>query len=541
MYQDFFSLKMKPFSISPDPNFLFLSERHKEAIIHMQHGLRGYGGFALLTGEVGTGKTTICRYLIENMGNNTDIAVILNPALNDVELLTTICDNFNIEYQKDNLTSLFSELSAWMIDNHLKKRHAIVLIDEAQHLSFEALEQLRLLSNIESDNKKPLQIILIGQTELQKKLKQDEFRKVALCITARYHLLSLTQQESNYYVQHRLNIAGSMHAIFDKSALQEIFKQCHGTPRLTNILCDRSLLAAYTQNSHIVTLKMVKQVSKEILFSHDNTQTLSLSSHWRLITLVILSIVTLLQTPKIVNYIDVDSLFSFNKSTPAINKKVFNEPVLNDQLVHNNEQLNTQWFDAYPQLNLTKSKYENAFSNLYSIWGYQVTSQQVDCQQGKAVLLNCYTKEINLNQLKKLNYPGVVRLQKDSETALYAVIYKIADNYQLLIDSHLITVTEEWFKTYWSGDITLLWKAPFPLEGVIKFGQEGHEVSWLANQLNKQQGWPSENKTRFDRRLLEQVSVFQRDQGLTEDGIVGPRTLMHLTMPNSPRLLQDRK
>jgi general secretion pathway protein A len=262
MYQEFFSLKMKPFSISPDPSFLFLSERHKEAIAHLQHGLQGYAGFALLTGEVGTGKTTICRSLVENMSDDTDIAFILNPALNETELLATICDSFNIQYQKDNLQSLFNELSSWMLDNHLKNRHAIVLIDEAQHLSFAALEQLRLLTNIETNDKKPLQVILIGQTELQEKLKQDEFRQLAQCITARYHLLSLSQQESNLYIQHRLNVSGSIHAIFDKSALQKIFKTCHGTPRLTNILCDRSLLAAYTQDSHIVTLKMVQQVIK---------------------------------------------------------------------------------------------------------------------------------------------------------------------------------------------------------------------------------------------------------------------------------------
>jgi general secretion pathway protein A len=532
MYQEFFSLKMKPFSISPDPSFLFLSERHKEAIAHLQHGLQGYAGFALLTGEVGTGKTTICRSLVENMSDDTDIAFILNPALNETELLATICDSFNIQYQKDNLQSLFNELSSWMLDNHLKNRHAIVLIDEAQHLSFAALEQLRLLTNIETNDKKPLQVILIGQTELQEKLKQDEFRQLAQCITARYHLLSLSQQESNLYIQHRLNVSGSIHAIFDKSALQKIFKTCHGTPRLTNILCDRSLLAAYTQDSHIVTLKMVQQVIKEVHFSHDNTQKFSLVSHWRLMTLIILTVFTLLQAPKITQYMGADSLFSsFSDNTS------FDAPI-----AVSTELLNKQWFDAYPQLDLSQSRYENALSSLYSIWGYQAKSKQATCEQGRSVLLTCYTRKINLEKLKSLNYPGVVRLEKDSESVLYAVVYQIADNYQLLIDGHLITVTEAWFNTYWSGDFTLLWKAPFPLKGVIKFGQEGKKVAWLANQLNKEQGWPSENKTRFDLRLLEQVSAFQREQGLMDDGIVGPRTLMplmQLAAPNSPRLLQE--
>jgi general secretion pathway protein A len=536
MYQQFFSLKVKPFSISPDPDFLFLSGRHKEAITHLQHGLLGHAGFVLLTGEVGTGKTTICRSLVDNMGDDTDIAFILNPALSEVELLTTICDSFNIKYQENNLSSLFNKLSAWVVANHQNNRHAIVLIDEAQHLSFAAFEQLRLLTSIETNNKKSLQVILIGQTELQEKLKKDEFRQLAQSITARYHLLSLTQQESSIYIQHRLNIAGSTHAIFDKSALQEVFKECDGIPRLINILCDRSLLAAYTENSHIVTVKMVKKVSKEVHFSHDHIKKNFISSHWRLATLTFLIAFTLLQAPKISQYITSTDLF-----TPIEGDISFNTE-LSPSIEPITDQINEQWFDAYPQLDLTHVKYKHALSTLYSIWGYKVEADNATCKQGSVVLLSCYTQKINLNKLKQLNYPSVIRLQKDSDTILYAVIYKISDNYQLLIDGYLINVSEQWFKNYWSGDVTLLWKMPFPLKGTIKFDQDGEEVTWLANLLNKDQGWPIEHKTHFDLRLLEQVSSFQREHGLMDDGIVGPRTfmpLMQLAMPNSPRLLQE--
>ncbi|WP_022940209.1 AAA family ATPase [Psychromonas hadalis] len=528
MYQAFFSLKAKPFSISPDPDFLFLSVRHKEAITHLQEGLQGHGGFALLTGEVGTGKTTICRSLVKDMSANTDIAFILNPAMNEVELLTTICESFNIHIQKNNLRQLFNELSNWLIKNHLQNRHAVVLIDEAQHLNFAALEQLRLLTNIESNDKKLLQVILIGQTELQEKLKQREFRQLAQRITARYHLLALTQQESSFYIQHRLNVAGSIHAIFDKSALQEIFKNCAGIPRLTNILCDRSLLIAYTQDSHIVTLKMVKQVSKEVNFNHYNNPRNFMATHWRLATLTILVAFTLLQAPQISKYIGADTLFNEVKNK-------FSSPITTAQL-------NKQWFDATPNLDLTHSTYEHALANLYAVWGYQVESSNANCEQGSAVLLHCYSKKIDLKKLKQLNYPSVVRLEKESNNALYAVVYKITDNYQLLINDQLISVTEAWFKTYWNGEATLLWKMPFPLKGAIKFGQQGKQVTWLANQLNREQGWPSEHKTRFDLRLLEQVSAFQREQGLMDDGMVGPRTLMPLMQladPNSPRLLQE--
>lgn len=533
MYQEFFSLKKKPFSISPDPKFLFLSGRHKEAIAHMRHGLQANAGFVLLTGEVGTGKTTICRSLIENMGDDIDIASILNPALSNVELLSAICDSFDIEYQNSNLSSLFDALKSWMINNSENNRHTLVIIDEAQHLSFEALDLLCLLTNIKSNNKKPLQVILIGQTELQEKLKQPEFRQLAQRISARYHLLSLSQKESYLYIQHRLNIAGSNHAIFDKSALQEIFKECSGTPRLTNILCDRSLLTAYTQNSHIVTLKMVKQASKEIHFTHNHSDGNFFMAHWRLVALVFLVLLTVWQAPKILQHFNPTELLTIEDDMPLTSPTPL--PIT---------QATEQWFNAYPKLDLTLTGYNDALSSLYSVWGYQVDSDSVNCAKANSARMTCYSSDMNLQQLKQLNYPSVVRLQKNSETTLYAVLYSITDDYQLLIDGNLISVSEAWFSRYWSGETTLLWQAPFALKEFIKYGQQGDKVAWLANQLNKQQGWPSEHKTNFDLRLLEQVVAFQREQGLMDDGIVGPRTLMplmHLAAPSSPRLLQEEK
>ena len=531
MYQEFYSLKIKPFSISPDPHFLFLSGRHREAIAHLQHGLQGDGGFALLTGEVGTGKTTICRSLIENMSDDNDIAFILNPAISKSELLSTICDNFNIEYQQDNLEFLFNAIKKWMISNAEKSRNTIIIIDEAQHLSFEALEQLHLLTNIETKNKRTLKVILIGQTELQAKLKQNDFLQLAQSITTRYHLLSLTQKESNLYIQHRLNIAGSDHAVFDKLALKEIFNKCNGIPRLTNILCDRSMLAAYTQDSHIVTLKMVNQAAKEVHFTQKSTKKSLLSNHWRFSLIVILSIFTLWQAPQIFQRI-----MPKNKLIVVEERKVFTTPKITI------EQPEQRWFNEYPQLDLSQTTFNHALASLYSVWGYKVDSRQINCDQKNIEYISCYTDNLNLQQLKKLNYPSIVRLEKDNETALYAVLYKITDKYQLLINNNLISVSEDWFRNYWRDETTILWQAPFPLNSVIKFGQQGEQVAWLANQLNKQQGLPNEYKTHFDLTLLEQVSAFQREQGLIDDGIIGPLTLiplMQLAMPSLPRLLQE--
>ncbi|MCG6200683.1 AAA family ATPase [Psychromonas antarctica] len=525
MYQDFFSLKEAPFSISPDPDFLFLSERHKEALAHLTYGLQGNGGFVLLTGEVGTGKTTVCRALLQDLPASIDIAFILNPALTEIELLATICDEFKIAYRKQDLSLklLFDALTTWMMSNLLSGRGAIVLIDEAQHLSFSVLEQLRLLTNIESNNKKPLQVILIGQTELQQKLKQTELRQLAQRITARYHLLPLTQQESEYYIQHRLHVAGVKFPIFDASALRQIFKKSQGIPRLINLLSDRSLLAAYTQNALKVNAKMVKNAAQEMALeeTHSNFSTF-FKGTWRLLLLLLLILISAFQAPKILAQFSV-------KEAPITELKTIQET--NKQ--EGSEQLD--WFDAYPQLDLSKVEFSHALKTLYAIWGYQVDLQSANCEQGSAVSLLCFSESSNIDKLKQLNYPAVIKLI-NGEKQLYVVIYKASENYQLLIEDQSIEVSEAWLKHYWNGGLTLLWKTPFALQRTLQFGQKSEEIRWLVNQLNTLQGLPAENKDRFDLPLLQQVTLFQREQGLQDDGIVGTRTLMPLMQLINPML-----
>ncbi|HEY5714912.1 MAG TPA: AAA family ATPase [Psychromonas sp.] len=586
MYQDFFSLKEQPFSISPDPDFLFLSDRHKEAIAHLQYGVQGNGGFVLLTGEVGTGKTTVCRKLLQEISATTDIAFILNPALTEIELLATICDEFHIAYAKDNISLklLFDSLTTWMMNNHHQGRSAIVLIDEAQHLSFSVLEQLRLLTNIESNNKKPLQVILIGQTELQQKLKQSEFRQLAQRITARYHLLPLTEQESEYYIQHRLNVAGASFPIFEAQALRKVFRSSQGVPRLINLLCDRSLLCAYTQNSLKVTAVMVKKASVEMELSGNNSAfATSFKSSWRFVALLLLTVVTLLQLPEILLRLermkepsatlyaaaplpadlqsaaaelhaaaplpaDLQSPAAELQSTAVFSTESASETSLAPELIKQAgvapraEKESLNWFDGYPTLDISNATFANALLNLYAVWGYQTYIETVNCEQGKSVLLSCYSTNSSLKKLKQLNYPSVVKLETDDLDSLYAVLYRINGAYQLLIDGQLIEVSETWFNRYWSGDLTLLWQAPFELQGYIKFGQQNEKIAWLVRQFNKLHGAQLESENRFDLPLLEQVRAFQRDNSLKEDGIVGAQTLMPLLQqvnPQLPRLQQE--
>jgi len=267
MYTAYFALNDLPFSIAPDPDYLFMSDRHREALSHLTYGLGTTGGFVLLTGEVGTGKTTISRRLMEQLPENTQVAFILNPTLSSQELLATICDQLKVRYRKTGATlkTLTDKIQEKLLKNHQANINTLLIIDEAQHLQAEVLEQLRLLTNFETNTKKLLQVILIGQPELQQLLQRRDLRQLAQRITARYHLMPLNKQEVAQYIQHRLSVADCYRVIFDKSALSIIHQLSQGIPRLINLLCDRSLWIAYGDSKSVVDKKTVIKASAEAL------------------------------------------------------------------------------------------------------------------------------------------------------------------------------------------------------------------------------------------------------------------------------------
>ena len=267
MYTSYFGLEEKPFSIAPNPDYLFMSDRHREALNHLTYGLGDTGGFVLLTGEVGTGKTTISRRLMESLPENTQAAFILNPTLSSQELLATLCDELKIRYRKTGATlkTLTDKIQQKLLKNHDENINTLLIIDEAQHLQPEVLEQLRLLTNLETNTKKLLQVILIGQPELQQLLQRRDLRQLAQRITARYHLLPLNKQEVAQYLKHRLSVAKCFRNIFDQSAVNAIHKICHGIPRLMNLLAERSLMNAYNSNNAVVNRKIVLQAAHDAL------------------------------------------------------------------------------------------------------------------------------------------------------------------------------------------------------------------------------------------------------------------------------------
>ncbi len=267
MYTNYFGLKEKPFSIAPDPRYLYMSERHREALAHLLYGVSSDGCFILLTGDVGTGKTTVGRCFLAQLPEHTDVAFIVNPRLTVLELLETICEEFGIplDNKTQSVKSYFDKLNIYLLEAHASGRNSALLIDEAQSLNLALLEQLRLLTNLETNQKKLLKIMLLGQSELRDKLQQKEAAQINQRITSRYHLLPLDRSNCFSYILHRLTVAGERQKVFTKSALNQIFLLSGGIPRIINILCDRSLLGAYVEGEYLVSTKIVAKAAPEVL------------------------------------------------------------------------------------------------------------------------------------------------------------------------------------------------------------------------------------------------------------------------------------
>ena len=270
MYAQHFGLTQDPFSIAPDPRYLFMSERHREALAHLLYGVKGGGGFVLLSGEIGTGKTTVCRCFLEQIPPQCDVAYIFNPKLTVTELLRTICDEFHIVVPPGAASpkDFTDPLNAHLLATHAAGRNSVLIIDEAQNLSADVLEQLRLLTNLETNERKLLQIVLIGQPELRDMLARPELEQLAQRVIARFHLDALSEAETTQYIAHRLSIAGHTGALpFDAAALRRIHRRTRGVPRRINLLCGRALLGAYAEGLPSVTQRVVDKAAAEVFGS----------------------------------------------------------------------------------------------------------------------------------------------------------------------------------------------------------------------------------------------------------------------------------
>ena len=523
MYQDYFGLSEAPFSIAPNPQYLYMSDRHREALAHLLYGIKSDGGFILLTGEVGTGKTTVCRCLLEQIPEEVDIAFILNPKLTAVELLATACDDLGIAYPDDaSIKVLVDNLNTFLLDAHKAGRRTVLIIDEAQNLSVDVLEQLRLLTNLETNQRKLLQIILLGQPELLDMLAQPALRQLSQRVTARFHLDALRRNEVTEYIQHRLNIAGGRGTFFPKTTIDRIFKLSGGIPRVINLICDRSLLGTYAENKLQVTKAIVNKAADEILGEQEKKS----NRHYGIAATLLLVIaagaflflnqnqpppVALTEPPEaepVTNHMD-GSLVTTATATPA-----FTEPDP-ARILDNIENVRGH------------ANVERAFNDMFALWGVVFSQDDTrPCDLARTIGLSCFSNLSSLRELENLNRPVVLGFNNEWFTLSHlenGVATLIAGDQQFEVSvSDLAHV--------WDGKYTLFWRTPPAFSRPITRGDDGPSVDWLVTRLATLNNETSDNTANhvFDEEIEERVKRFQLSTGLTPDGIVGVKTWIHI-------------
>ncbi|WP_375056537.1 AAA family ATPase [Zobellella sp. DQSA1] len=555
MYGNYFGLSDLPFSIAPDPRYLYLSQQHREALAHLQYGLSSHGGFVLLTGEVGTGKTTVCRCLLEQVPEHTDLAFILNPKCTALELLAAICQELNIAVpERANLKQLTDAINHHLLDTHAHGRRAVLIIDEAQNLSTEVLEQIRLLTNLETNTHKLLQIILLGQPELAEKLKQPELRQLSQRITARYHLAPLTFTEMQSYIAHRLSVAGIEASLFHPNSLRRLYRLTGGVPRLINVICDRALLGAYVQRLPRVDLETMNRAATEVLGRP------GAGPHWRTWALAaclaaLLAAVWLLDVKQWLPRANVPQLSQVSSAgadpdSPPLSppeeaepadKVITASPVVEPELTQPEKQEPEFW--QWPAALDTDISQVMAYQHLFSLWGldYNPNEHPVVCRFARLHQLDCAFQDGDLATLQQQNHPAVFRLEHPDKGAVYATLTRI-DNEQadVMLGGQVKKITLAELAASWPGSYVLLWQPPPRYQAPLYPGSRGEAVAWLELHLASWQGRaPRRQHQRYDEILAGDIRAFQRSKGLTADGVFGPQTGIYFSaslLDGLPRL-----
>ncbi|MFG0455065.1 ExeA family protein [Shewanella mangrovisoli] len=555
MYKAFYGLSDNPFSIAPNPHYLFLSDRHREALAHLTYGLGETGGFVLLTGEVGTGKTTVSRCLLGQLPDHTDTAFILNPSLTELELLATLCDELKISYgENPTLKQLTDHLSRFLLANHEKGRNTVLIIDEAQHLRAEVLEQLRLLTNLETDTKKLLQVILIGQPELQLLLKRQELRQLAQRITARYHLLPLNEDEIALYVLHRLQVAGRFEPLFTRKAIKVLHKYSGGIPRLINLLCERALMAGYAQSKVPIDHHMVRQAAAEVLGEEEPQPNKLLWPSAITAALIVafgVSYWLFTESPAVANVVN-SPVTQASQATPEVTQASIQDKSIQPQQTL--ASMPSAPVASEPQtlaapdpsvrvlqeaIKQSRS-IDTAFAGLFNVWGKVPFKGLTACQSALEQGLSCYQQQGNWMSLTRLNYPAVVYLVDDNQQDFYgAVIAVDADQLLMQLGEQQLWVDRAWFNQHFSGTFEILWQAPnLPMLEISQKSSPG-QLQWLENALAHVANRPSRRVSQFDLKLENDLKAFQSQHGLKADGIAGNQTLVRLNLylsDQGPRL-----
>lgn len=514
MYASYFGLAENPFAITPDPRYLFLSSRHNEALAHLLYGVTESGGFIQLTGEVGTGKTTLIRSLLEKLPDTVDAALIINPRVSVHEFLQVICRELHVACDpQQSAQQLIDALNAHLLEAHARGRRVVLIIDEAQALSREVLEQVRLLTNLETSRQKLLQIILVGQPELREVLARQDLRQLAQRITGRYHLEPLSARDARAYVGHRLSVAGALAPIFTASGLRSVWRTTRGVPRLINILCDRALLGAYTRELRQVDGGLVRRAAREVfpVYAASRRPLLWLGTA----AVVLLSAVTVLAAT---------GHFAGTGTQPLPRAAA---PTTVAPVKEASAETPQAWLadSAHP------SDTDTAFDTLFAIWGahYAPAGSGSGCLEAGQQGLRCLYRKGNWNVLRGFDRPAIITLTDAQGVAHQVVVTKlVADQATLRAGTATVQFATSALDPLWDGGFLLLWRpnanAPVPL----KPGMVGTSVAWLRMQLATLEHASDSGSSTYDASLVAAVKQFQASQQLAVDGIAGEATLIYL-------------
>ncbi len=555
MYAPFFGLKQKPFSIAPDPRYLFMSERHREALAHLLYGVQGGGGFVLLTGEIGAGKTTVCRCFLEQIPTRCNVAYIFNPKLTVLELLTTVCHEFGVQVPaltaagtastvKDHVDAL----NQYLLRTHAVGQNNLLIIDEAQNLSADVLEQLRLLTNLETNERKLLQIVLIGQPELREILARPELEQLAQRVIARFHLEALSAKESAQYISHRLAVAGHKGTLpFDNASLARIHELTRGVPRRINLLCDRALLGGYASGKARIDRAIIDKAALEV-FGPQGAGKRSTARWWPLALGV-----GVLAGAAAMAAVQWGGGHAAPSAGPVAAKGSA-KPASTASAPGASGAASTAAAFAFPtaasaaaatprlrtiedlEALLARAPREerDALRQLAPAWGFEPGDGD-PCAAAADHDIGCFrTHGGGLAMLRLLARPSVLTLRDGQDRPVYVVLAGLGrDDATLLVGKQPLEVPLALLTTSWRGDFSTLWRIPPGYTKPLSEGATGPLVDALGAQLAAQQGAPAPAPQHpFDGALKLRVSAFQMAQGLTPDGLAGPTTLMQINRAN---------